>query len=67
MLAYPQGTLLQSIAHEQVVDNSQNFFPAQEIVSVPPALEVEKAVALLVDVGEQVGVFLPDCESHDFC
>src|SRR5215207_2835932 len=52
--------LLKTVAYEQVLDNGDDLLPAQEVEAVPSALELQEPLALGFDVGEQVGVFLPD-------
>ena len=61
VFANPQRALFQAVADEQILDDCQDFFAAEEIEAAPPALEREKPLALGIDVGEQVGVFFPYC------
>ena len=59
-VADPHEALLEAVADEQVLDDGDDLLPAQEVEAVPPALELQEALALGLDVGEQVGVLLPD-------
>ena len=58
--ANPKKILLNLIANEQVFNDCKDLFSAQEIKPVPPALELKKACLLTVDVGEELGVLLPN-------
>src|SRR3546814_19523769 len=53
-------SLLELVADEQVLDDGEDLLTAQEVEAVPPALELEKSLALGVDAGEEMGVLLPD-------
>ena len=55
-----QFSALQLVADEQVLDDRQDFLAAQEIVASPPALEIQEALALSVDVGEDLVVLVPE-------
>src|SRR3546814_18627667 len=55
-----QESLLELVADEQVLDDGEDLLTAQEVEAVPPALELEKSLALGVDAGEEMGVLLPD-------
>ena len=59
-VADTQESLLELVADEQVLDDGEDLLSAQEVEAVPPALEFEKPLALRVDVGEEIGVLLPD-------
>src|SRR6266498_1105970 len=56
MLVDPHPALLQLIADEQVFDNRYHLFPAKPIEPAPPSLELEEALALRIDVCEEMGV-----------
>ena len=56
----PNLALLQPVADEQVLDDGHHLLAAQAIEAVPPALEVEEPLLLGVDVGEEIGVLVPD-------
>ncbi len=59
-LANAELALLQLVADEQVLDDGHDLLAAQEVKTVPPALEFEDALALAIDLVEEAGVFLPD-------
>jgi hypothetical protein len=61
MVANPQRSLFQAVAHKEVLDDCENFFAAEKIKAAPPALEGQKSLALRIDMKEQIGVFLPHC------
>jgi len=42
-----------------MIDDLNELFAAETVPSVPPALELEETVLLLVNVEKQVGVFAP--------
>src|SRR6516162_8872781 len=55
-----QLALLKTIADEEILDDRQHLLATEEVEAVPPTLEFEKPLPLLVQVREQIGVFLPD-------
>src|SRR5574337_145777 len=59
-LANPEKPLFNLIADEQVLNDRENLFSAQEIKTVPPAFELQKAFLLAVNVGEELGVLFPN-------
>lgn len=59
-LASLEKTLFKLVADEQVFNNRKDLFPTQEIKTVPPTLELQKTRLLTVDVGEELGVLLPN-------
>ena len=58
-VADAKGALFQPIADKQVPDDGKDLFTAEEVETAPPAFEPEKALALAIDMREQVRVFLP--------
>src|SRR6266700_4970519 len=58
-VADAKGALCQPIADEQVSNDGKDLFTAEEVETAPPAFEPEKALALAIDMGKQVRVFLP--------
>src|SRR5579863_899 len=59
-LAYAKGAFLKPIADKQILDDGKNLFTAEEVEAAPPTLETQKALALAIDMREQVRVFFPD-------
>ena len=49
----------QLVTDEEILDDGDNLFLAQAIEAGPPALKVQKSLALAVDVGKQLVVLLP--------
>jgi hypothetical protein len=59
-VADAEPSLLELVADEQFLDDGEDLFTAQEIIAVPPPLELEKTLSFRVDVGEQARVLFPD-------
>ena len=50
----------QLVADEEIFGNREDLLAAQRVKAVPPALEFQEPVALVVDVREEMDVFVPD-------
>src|SRR6185312_9581725 len=55
----PRLALRQLVADEEVVDDPANLLLVHQVVAAPPALELEKALRLVVDIVEQVVILFP--------
>src|SRR5574337_388299 len=55
-----EKALFKLVADEQVLNDREDLFSAQEIKTVPPAFELQKAPLLTVNVGEELGVLFPN-------
>jgi len=51
---------LKAVADEQILDYGHHLLAAEKVEAIPPAFEFEKALALLVDMREEIGVLLPN-------
>src|SRR5262245_1001169 len=51
--------LLQLITDEEIFDNGNHLFPAEPIITAPPAFEFEKAPAFAIDMRKETAVLLP--------
>ncbi len=58
--AYPQLPQLELVAHEEVLDHGCNLLAAKLVIAIPPAFEIEKALAFIVYIGKQVVVLVPE-------
>lgn len=56
-----QRTLLELVADKEMSDDFDDLLTAEAIPRVPPALEFEETILLLIDVEEQLRVFFPNC------
>lgn len=60
-LADPEQILLDLVADKEILDNGEDLLAAQKVETIPPTLELEKAILFVIDVAESMGVFLPNC------
>jgi hypothetical protein len=47
------------VAHEEVLDRRQDLVALEHVEAVPPAFELQEALALRIEMREEVGVLVP--------
>lgn len=55
-----EQALLNLVTDEQILNNGEDLLAAKKVEAPPPTLELQEAVLLAIDIGEEGGVFLPD-------